>query len=264
MRVYLLLLLLPDPALASSARVLTFFAGESVTFSCSDETNRIRNVSQITVIVWGKENGSHPLYYASDGGKYVSNFTDPRISFLSTEIPPMLRIRDARPGDTGNYSCEISAVSAPSGVIHKSWTLHITDPALASSASVLTFFAGESVTFSCSDETNRIRKVSQIILIVWRKENGSHPLYYASDGGKNVSNFTDPRISFLSKQIPPMLRIRDARPGDTGNYTCDISAVVTSSGIIRTSWTLHITEPLSYYRYEAVRHSDSPWCCLNL
>ncbi|KAM4044806.1 uncharacterized protein ACNLHF_008693 [Anomaloglossus baeobatrachus] len=123
----LCVLLLPDLALASSARVLTFFAGESVTFSCSDETNRIRNVSQITVIVWRKENGSHPLHYISDGGKNVSNFTDPRISFLSTEIPPMLRIRDVRPEDAGNYTCEITAVVTPSGIIRTSWTLHITE-----------------------------------------------------------------------------------------------------------------------------------------
>ncbi|XP_077155470.1 uncharacterized protein LOC143817884 [Ranitomeya variabilis] len=125
-------LLLTDSAPVFSASVLSFSAGDSVTFSCSEEANRIRNVSQITMIVWRKENGSHVLRFTSEGVKNVSNFTDPRISFSSAEIPPnpKLQIRDARPEDTGNYTCEIITVEPSLGRIHKSWTLHVTEPSI--------------------------------------------------------------------------------------------------------------------------------------
>ncbi|XP_073433328.1 uncharacterized protein [Dendrobates tinctorius] len=122
----LCVLLFTDSSPASVAPVLSFSSGDSVTFSCSVEDNTIRNVSQISLIVWRKENGSHVLRFTSDGGKHLSNFTDSRISFLSAEIPPMLQIRDARPEDTGNYTCEITASST--GIFHKSWRLHIAEP----------------------------------------------------------------------------------------------------------------------------------------
>ncbi|XP_073526969.1 uncharacterized protein [Phyllobates terribilis] len=132
-----------DRSLASSSPVLLFSAGDAVTFSCSDESNTIRNVSQITLIVWRKENGFHVLRFVSDKRKNASNFTDPRISFLSAEIPPMLQIRDARAEDAGDYTCEIitELTSSSSGRIHRSWTLHISD-----SSSYKTIYISCSVT----------------------------------------------------------------------------------------------------------------------
>ncbi|XP_069616626.1 uncharacterized protein [Ranitomeya imitator] len=131
-----------DSAPASSVPVLSFSAGDSVTFSCSEETNKIRNVSLITVIVWRKENGSHVLRFTSEGVKNVSNFTDPRISFTSAEIPPKLQIRDARPEDAGNYSCEITTVEPSLGRIHKSWTIHVTEPSSNKIISILCSVTG--------------------------------------------------------------------------------------------------------------------------
>ncbi|XP_044140082.1 uncharacterized protein LOC122930636 isoform X2 [Bufo gargarizans] len=109
-----------------------------------------------------------------------------------------------------------------------------------SSSQVVSVSAGDTVTFSCSDESNRTRTLSDVTLVIWRREDGAHSLHYVSDGNKNTSNFTDPRISFRSAQMPPALQIRDARPGDAGNYTCTISMV--GSGNIYKFWTLQISD----------------------
>ncbi|KAG8543048.1 hypothetical protein GDO81_025513 [Engystomops pustulosus] len=110
----------------SSLQVVTYPAGGAVTLSCSDETNTTRNLSDITQINWRREDGPRSLYYVSDGTKHDTNFSDPRISLLSAQYPPILQITDARAGDAGNYSCKITMVS--SGVIRKSWSLQISDP----------------------------------------------------------------------------------------------------------------------------------------
>ncbi|XP_040278792.1 uncharacterized protein LOC120994366 [Bufo bufo] len=109
----------------SSSLVVLVSAGETVTFSCSDESNRTRTLSEVTLIIWRREDGAHSLHYVSDGNKHTSNFTDPRIFFRSAQIPPALQIRDARPNDAGNYTCTITIVG--SGIIYKSWTLQISD-----------------------------------------------------------------------------------------------------------------------------------------
>ncbi|XP_056415950.1 uncharacterized protein LOC130357300 isoform X2 [Hyla sarda] len=109
-------------------------------------------------------------------------------------------------------------------------------PGLVGALSLVMFSPGDTVTLSCSEETNITGTLS---LIVWRKEIGSHNLHYASDGNKTASNFTDPRISFLGDQRPLVLQIRDARPDDSGIYTCQIA-----TSTLRTfpkSWTLQIS-----------------------
>ncbi|XP_056415945.1 uncharacterized protein LOC130357299 isoform X1 [Hyla sarda] len=235
---------LGSPGLVGAMSVVPFSAGDSVTLSCSDKTNRTRNLSDVSLITWRKVDGSRSLHFVSDGIKNKSDFVDPRVSFLSTLLPPMLRIRDARRDDAGYYTCQIITTS---GRFHKSWALHKSDIVPASSIQVLPFSLGDTVTLSCSEETNITGKLS---LIVWRKEIGSHNLHYASDGNKTASNFTDPRISFLSVRLPLVLQIRDARPDDAGIYTCNMSMI--SSGNLHKSWILHISERLTD-RYEMIR-----------
>lgn len=115
---------LPDMVAASSRHVVSSSAGETVTFSCSDETKKPSNLSDITVIIWRKENGSQSLHFATDNkNSTTSNFTDPRFSFLSAQLPPVLQIRDVRPEDAGNYTCGISIIRL--GNVENSWTLQI-------------------------------------------------------------------------------------------------------------------------------------------
>ncbi|XP_069801626.1 uncharacterized protein [Dendropsophus ebraccatus] len=106
------------------------------------------------------------------------------------------------------------------------------------SASGHTYFhAGETVTLSCLDTP---RALGNSPVIVWRKEDGSQSLHFISDGNKTASNFTDPRISFLSAQRPLELQIREARPEDAGNYTCIIT--MNATGSLPKSWTLQLSE----------------------
>ncbi|XP_066454644.1 carcinoembryonic antigen-related cell adhesion molecule 2-like [Eleutherodactylus coqui] len=112
--------------------------------------------------------------------------------------------------------------------------------ATASSFTVVSFPAGDTVTLSCSDETNTTRNLSDVTQIVWRKVDGSRSLHFAWTSTNNISNFTDSRISFQSAQPPTVLRIRDVQTGDAGNYTCHITDV--QSGNLHRSWTLQISE----------------------
>lgn len=131
----LCVLLVTDMVAASSRHVVSSSAGETVTFSCSDETKKPSNLSDISVIIWRKENGSQSLHFATDNkNSTTSNFTDPRFSFLSAQLPPVLQIRDVRPEDAGNYTCH---VSMNQGRIDKSWTLQISE----SSSSALIYIS---------------------------------------------------------------------------------------------------------------------------
>lgn len=121
--------------------------------------------------------------------------------------------------------------------------LLVTDMVAASSRHVVSSSAGETVTFSCSEESKKPRNLSDITVIIWRKENGSKSLHFAADDKNSSSNFTDPRFSFLSAQLPPVLQIRDVRPEDAGNYTCGISII--RLGNVENSWTLQISESSS-------------------
>lgn len=131
----LCVLLVTDMVAASSRHVVSSSAGDTVTFSCSDESNNPRNLSDLTVIIWRKENGSQSLHFATDNkNSTTSNFTDPRFSFLSAQLPPVLQIRDVQPEDAGNYTCH---VSMNQGRIDKSWTLQISE----SSSSALIYIS---------------------------------------------------------------------------------------------------------------------------
>ncbi|KAM3935966.1 uncharacterized protein RB166_003049 [Leptodactylus fuscus] len=99
------------------------------------------------------------------------------------------------------------------------------------------------MTLNCSDGNNTTRNISDLTIIVWRKENGSHLLRFSYNGQKNDSNFTDPRISFQLKQLPLQLKIEDVRPEDAGNYTCDLTMI--NSGRIKKSWIILISESSS-------------------
>ncbi|CAN2390751.1 hypothetical protein PRIEUP_LOCUS788, partial [Pristimantis euphronides] len=109
----------------SSTQVLSSSAGDTVTLRCSDETSTIRNLSNVTLITWKKENGSHALHFVSDLKREQSNFTNRRISFLNAQFPPVLQIRDAQDGDAGHYSCKITLIR--SGIFEKSWTLQMAE-----------------------------------------------------------------------------------------------------------------------------------------
>ncbi|XP_063806623.1 uncharacterized protein LOC134988486 [Pseudophryne corroboree] len=116
------------------------------------------------------------------------------------------------------------------------YLLLITD--LVPASSVL---AGGTVTLHCQEGSNRTLNRDDIIQINWRKENDVQHLIHAFTKTLNAtaSNLTDGRISFLSPEQPLTLRITDAQPSDSGNYTC---AITTTEGLITNSWMLHVSE----------------------
>ncbi|XP_063812895.1 uncharacterized protein LOC135050363 isoform X2 [Pseudophryne corroboree] len=125
-RTSLFLLLLVDLFPVSPVRAVSHFAGGTVTLHCLEGSNRTLHRDDITQINWRKENYLHNLIYAFTKTLNIiaSNFTDGRISFLSPEQPLTLRITDAQPSDSGNYTCDITALG---GRFQNSWMLHVSD-----------------------------------------------------------------------------------------------------------------------------------------
>ncbi|KAM4701506.1 uncharacterized protein O3C94_002451 [Discoglossus pictus] len=98
--------------------------------------------------------------------------------------------------------------------------------------------AGDTVNMSClrPPDSDRIRQIT------WTKQNTSHSLHFAFlKNGSNGTyiNFTDPRFSFLSSELPLVLEIRDAQPSDSGNYSCNITG---RGGVNATTWELRVSE----------------------
>ncbi|OCT93584.1 uncharacterized protein LOC108707801 [Xenopus laevis] len=96
--------------------------GETVTLSCPERSPG----DFIRIINWKKVNGYHTLNFVfwnqsannttwsgsnntSPPTQFVhNNFTDPRISFLSPELPLTLQILSTQTSDSANYSCEVT------------------------------------------------------------------------------------------------------------------------------------------------------------
>ncbi|XP_040195420.1 uncharacterized protein LOC120928387 [Rana temporaria] len=99
-------------------------------------------------------------------------------------------------------------------------------------------YLGDTVTLSCQEGCNKSVTRDDITQIIWGKNNNSHILRFATTLKPNetASNFSEPRYSF---QDPTNLRITDAQPSDSGNYSCDLS---TSIGNCQNILSLHVSE----------------------
>lgn len=105
--------------------------------------------------------------------------------------------------------------------------------------------AGDEVTINCLEECNKYKSVTtgNITQIMWKKVNNSHILRFTTrlTPNQTSSNFSKSRFSF---QDPLTLRIMDAQPSDSGNYTCELT---TSNGFCKKNFPLHVSGKCRIY-----------------
>ncbi|XP_077335806.1 uncharacterized protein LOC143981676 [Lithobates pipiens] len=140
---------------------------------------------------------------------------------------------------TEPYNDEVAMVLGVRPPLRISTVLHLLFLAdLVSIIIVEGIYLGETVTLNCQEGCNESVTRGNKTQISWKKINNSHILLFVTALTLNLrfSNFSEPRFSFNDLTN---LRITDAQPDDSGNYTCELT---TSTGVCNGTFPVIVSE----------------------
>ncbi|XP_072255848.1 tyrosine-protein kinase-like otk [Pyxicephalus adspersus] len=220
---------------SAPAHVVEYSVGDTVTIKCPLKCRTPVTRDNINQITWRKYN-SHFLLFSSTQNLHekFSNFST---RFIFEDLLT-LWIMDAQPGDSGNYSCQLSTSA---GYCYHHFSLQVYDLVSPVRAVELEYSLGDTVTINCLEGCKKSLTRDNINQITWRKYNISHILLSSKSLNLNLtsSNFSM-RFNF---QDPLTLRIRDAQLSDSGNYSCQIAS---TAGFCDNNFTLHVSGKSSF------------------
>ncbi|XP_058509228.1 butyrophilin-like protein 2 [Solea solea] len=203
------------------------FLGEDQLLSCYLTPQNTEQVS----VSWAKKGMEGFVYQYSNGSANLtyqnSQFTGRAEMFPDALVTgnASLLLRNVRPTDDGEYTCNISSSTGQGEVNIYLKTAAVSYDVLSTNKTAIRFL-GEDQLLSCYLTPQNIEQVS----VSWAKKGMEGFVYQYSNGSANLTNqnsqFTGRAEMFPDALVTgnASLLLRNVRPTDDGEYTCNISS----------------------------------------